>query len=389
MGTIFPTAVASLPNPVAALSQADVLALFDRLFPPDYLDAMRTGSGPGYEYLQAVAKVAARLNAAVRALGGGVFFMAAAGGAKATAAVEFYRAGFALGAGAVKAGTRCRTSRGGREFVLLSDVLFSGADAGPHAATLRALWPGEEYNVAGPRTDADGTAVPGEIDTVSFPVQDPPYWDPGVAVRQTADATGGTGSYLDALGRDRGLDRAGNESDDSYRARLVFLPDTVSPAAIERQVSLFLEALGWGHAIVEAGDAALGGVLGAAATPPAPAHLAQFCLSNPLNATGLWGRVLSEATFRAALFVVIDRLPAMEMFGAGLSDTAMTAAAHATAVGRRACWALSVPASYVATLAPALSGTDTRAPGVYRGLYELLQQVKAAGVYATIWINGD
>lgn len=80
-------AVIICPN----FSQQDILDLFDRLLPLDYLGPMKNDSGPGYEFLQAVAKMTERESIAVARVECGLLFLGAEGGAKATGTVEFYR----------------------------------------------------------------------------------------------------------------------------------------------------------------------------------------------------------------------------------------------------------------------------------------------------------
>lgn len=69
-----------------------------------------------------------------------------------------------------------------------------------------------------------------------------------------SDATGGRHGWLDAIGLERLLPRRVGETDDSYRARIVELPDVVSPAAILRLLQRVLVPAGIPYDHREAGD---------------------------------------------------------------------------------------------------------------------------------------
>ena len=56
----------------------------------------------------------------------------------------------------------------------------------------------------------------------------------GLCIANTGVATPGAIGVLDALGAERGIDRAPNEDDDSYRKRIAEIADVVSPNAIRR-----------------------------------------------------------------------------------------------------------------------------------------------------------
>lgn len=224
-----------MPSQLPALpqfSQQDFLDLFDRLLPDHYLVPLKD-TGPGYEYLQAVAAVAARISEAVQHIGTGNYILSATGGAKATATVEFYRPTFNAGAFTVDAGTVVGTSLGYR-FVTTAPVSFGATDYGPHQVQVEAEVASWEWNQSGPITTAAGAVVAGEIDRIEVPLTTPAFADPSVQVRQVTSATGGISPMLDALGIDRGVARQSGESDRSYRTRIYYLADTVTPGAIQR-----------------------------------------------------------------------------------------------------------------------------------------------------------
>ena len=377
----FPAALAVLPNPVETRVQADYLALFDRLFPAEYMQGMKAGAGPGYELYQGAGRLGERLNLALRRLAEGLFLLSAKGGAKATAAVEFLGTAGMPVAGAMKAGAIVATSRGGRRFVLTADVPFAAYDISPKAAVVQAIAPGEEYNVAGPGVDADGVAYDGEIDTITYPLQDPPYWNPTIIVRQTADATGGRSAMLDALGADRGMPRVAGEGDAAYRQRLVFLPDTVSPDAIVRQLARFFAPLGITATFLEMWQPQMRchfNVPGGASVAGA------FFWSDPRASAGFRNRLVSETTCRGAFAVIVPAFPSLAQHGFFYNDPALTQAARTNPNGSRAVAAWSVPASYAAGLAPAFNGADSGKIALRQALSDLLQKVKAGGVFAVV-----
>ena len=77
------------------------------------------------------------------------------------------------------------------------------------------------------------------------------FADLGLSVAQNASTTGGRHGWLDAIGQDRGILRQQNEPDNVYRARLVDLPDVVSPAAILRIAARVFTPLGLSYRLLE------------------------------------------------------------------------------------------------------------------------------------------
>ena len=231
-----PPGEASLCNP-RYLTQADLLALLERVQAPHYIDPIKA-QGPGYEMYQAFAKVFERASLAVGRLECDVFILTAGGGETSTATVTFTRPNAAAGVVVLKAGTIVVTSKGGHQYVLPQDLTLTGTSAGP--ALVRAIAQGFEYDQPGPKTTATGAVLEGEIDTIELPLQDPAYGDPTVVVAQTTDGVGGMPAMLDALGEDRGIRRQDGEADGPYRERIRALPDTVSPDAIKRLVTRLL-----------------------------------------------------------------------------------------------------------------------------------------------------
>lgn len=203
----FQPAVPYFP-PLPAKTQEELLALFDRLLPAYYLEPLKS-PGPGYEYLQSVAKMNARISEAVAHVGTGSFIGSATGGTYATATVEFYRDNSIFGAFTLKTGTVVGTADGFL-YQTVEDVTFGATDLGPHTATVQALARGWNWNKPGPVTLESGATVPGSIDRIVAPVvpSDTNNFDPTVKVRQiVGDAVGGSAAMLDGLGVDRGIYR--------------------------------------------------------------------------------------------------------------------------------------------------------------------------------------
>lgn len=230
-------------------SEADLLALLDRLFPEWYLAPLKD-PGPGYEWYQAMAAMCSRASLAIARTEAGLFVAYASGGARAEADVLFTRDTTASGAFTVRAGTIVRTSKTNRSFELVEDVAFGTGDLSA-SGRVRAVAPAYEYNVAGPVTTADGTVLPGEIDTVVIPILDPVLAETSLQVSQLDDATGGVTNTLDQLGLDRDLPRNAGEPDEVYKGRVRQLPDTVSPAALRRQLDAVFLPLGLTYQLIE------------------------------------------------------------------------------------------------------------------------------------------
>lgn len=390
-----------------AHDQAYYLALFDRVMAPDWLAGLKTRPGGGYELLAAAAAVGARQSTAVERLECGALVLFADAGARASVSLEFYRPTGAAGTVAVKAGTRVADAQG-REFAVDADATFVGAATGPVAATATAVAPGWAWNVPGPRTTAAGEALGGEVDRVTFFVQDPPYGDPTIAVRQAADATGGADPMLEGLGADRGLPRLAGEGADAYRLRVRTLPDTVSPAAVRRQVTTYLTPWGigtawslvelWSPAYQTCWDAPSPNAGTPSYQPVAPTSAlfdADLCaFDDPRPAYPPFrNRWLDEVEARGAFVVTVPSLAALDDCGGAYDDTASTPAAHQVAVGQytgvRATLAYDVPANFTAARAGGYDGFDLPRAAVYKGLWELLRDIRLAGVVHLVELQGN
>lgn len=235
-----------LPD-LPAMTQDEVLALFERLLPASYLEPLKV-PGPGYEYLQAVAAMVARVSQAIAHVGSGGYILSATGGSYATATVALSRTSTEYGALSVLAGTLVGTPDG-YLYATQADVPFGASDVGPYSVLVKAVTRGWMWNNEGPVIAASGDVIPGPIRRMVKPlVSGPNYFDPTLVVAQVTAATGGSAPMLDGLGLDRGMARQIGETDADYRRRLVLLPDTVTPAAMQRilkqLIGAFVDAAG-------------------------------------------------------------------------------------------------------------------------------------------------
>lgn len=203
--------------PLPAFVQADFLRLFDRLLPDHYLAPMKPTSdtspnqvlGPGYEYLQSVAMMMARVSEAVSHVGTGCYLGSATGGSRATSTVEFYRHSAIFGAVTLLRGTLVATSDG-YLYQTLQDAVFGASDLGPVSVPVEAAARGWTFNRPGQITSASGEVLPGSINRLVRPVVAQGVtgnFDPTLQVRQTSAATGGSAQMLDGIGLDRGIAR--------------------------------------------------------------------------------------------------------------------------------------------------------------------------------------
>lgn len=396
----FPAAVARL-KPLPIQTQQDFLDLFDRLLPNHYIEPLKT-PGPGYEYLQGVAEMMARVSEAISHVGTGNYILSATGGSYATATVEFYRGTFVYGAVTVRAGTRVRTAYG-YAYETIGDVVFGATDLGPHAVTVRAINKGWVWNLPGQFTRPNGEVVPGSIERISVPLMDPPYGDPTMQVRQTTDATGGANAMLDGLGHDRGILRQPGESDDQYRPRIVFIPETVTPDAVrnaaEYYLRPFLQPVGKDYSYFETWQpqyqTAYDFPVNVTLTDPfgAPYNSNVFVYDDPRppppGPPPVFHRYMDEIDYRGAIVIGVPRLPCVADYGLVYDDTAMNAAAFLTPLGKRAITAYDVTGTTSATvLQGAYDGGDQRMLAIYGGLGAVLEKTKAAGISIEILMEG-
>ena len=470
--------MADIPNPIDPFVQADILDLYERILPDHYLQPIRD-IGPGYELLQAFAKMFARVSSSVATLGADAQISTAQGGAKATGTVQLYRAAIlesgseisgqagisaSIVAGApggqmrvtgltgmsassvgrflvlantfqsanlggfaivtfnsqssvdvtnafavipdanngniswseetrvviVKKGTVVATSTGGKNFLTQGDVTFQPTDLGPFNVAVAAEAVGYEYNVTGQVTAADGTLLPGEIDTMLTLIEDPAMGDVLMLVKQITSTSGGIDASLDALGSDRGIERSTGEADDKYRIRVRALPDTISPNAFNRVITNILAAANnstfslletWDATYQTCWDGPSGTFAGSSYSPTL------FVYDDPRANYPFRNRWLDLNDFRGGVIVVVDNIQPLSDVGMIWDDTALNATALVSSItgGMRACCAYDVPSTLAfGYLQGGFDGFDLNKQSLYKGLYDTLQGTKAAGVSAVV-----
>ena len=183
MSTFLP-AVPYFPN-LPSYSQQDFLRLFDRLLPAYYLEPMKS-PGPGYEYLQAVAKMMERTSQSVAHMGDAIFIGTATGGRRAIATVEIYRDNSFFGEVVLLVGTLVGTSDG-YLYQTLDSVSFGATQTGAQKVQVEAIAKGYDWNKPGPVTAANGEVLAGSINRlVSAVVPEGGTFDPTLQVRQVS-----------------------------------------------------------------------------------------------------------------------------------------------------------------------------------------------------------
>lgn len=103
----------------------------------------------------------------------------------------------------------------------------------------------------------------------------------GFEVALTSPIAGGADAELDAIGDERRVFRQQNESDASYRSRIVTLPDVVSPGAVLRLASRILDPIGIPWRFIEAGDPEV--FTGFVWLPPLPGTIAYEAITIDWN----------------------------------------------------------------------------------------------------------
>jgi hypothetical protein len=315
-------------------TQDDFLALADSVLPAWYLDPLKMQSatdgsvfsGAGYELLQAFAKMFELASLAVGNMQVLATLAYSSGGNSASASVQFYRTDLSTGAFTLKAGTIVKTSATNRGYQLLVDVAFSGSDYFKPALVL-SLGQDQDYNVKGPVVTSDGTVLPGEIDTVTLPVMDPPFAEPNLFVRQVADATGGCPPVLDQLGADRGIPRVASESDANYKKRARALPDTVSPGALKRHLDAIFYPAGQHYDLIETWENRFNSCWNAPIGLPADpifGHLVELAY-NDSRTDRFIPRWMGEVDHRSALVLVVPTFPTFDDRGEAYNDPATSA----------------------------------------------------------------
>lgn len=339
---------------------------------------------------QGFAKIGERCSLAVSRSEDDGYILTAKGPKQATVAVTFYRSVATAGAGSVLAGTIVKCSGGGQAFRTLTDAVFGALDLEITVDAI-AIGYGYEWNIKGVYTAPNGDTAPGELDTVVLPLQDPPYWDPTIKARNDADADGlGRPGTLDALGDERGLPRQPNEADGNYAARIRLLPDTITPAAFRRQLTQFFLPYGIVWSAIETWDYHYQVTYDAPETDTTPLEdydAAVFTYDDPRVHVPIANRWLDHQDVEGAFIVELEELAAIREYGMAYDDpeTFIT-----TSAGARAISAYDLADVLPSDLfGGAYDAEDLGFNELIGGLVELLDNIKGAGIKATIHIAGD
>lgn len=370
------------------------LDLFDRIYPVDYIEALKS-PGPGYEVLQAYAQVFTRVSLAIARLDCGAHILSSYGPAVVIATLQLARdpsvaASLAFSV-TVKKGTVFLASKSGRRFTMQQDQTFAHGDAGPHDVLATAVEPAWEYNLQGTVVTPNGLVLPGEIDTIDTLITDPPFSDISFMVSQRDSTYGGQPGMLDALGHDRGIERNSGEADGPYKARVRRLPDTVSPGAIRRAVTAALAPFGATFDFIETFDPKYQTAYDVTSAMAGLIDTNLFVYDDPRPAYPPFrNRWLGEEDFRAAFIIVVPNLAAINDEGMAYDDTAENVhdLISPSTGGTRAMSAYDVDATMPVPQG-FYDGFDLAKQAVYKGLADLLDAIKAAGVNAIIELQGQ
>ncbi len=390
VAAIFPGGAARLLCDSPMFDQAFFLELIDSLLPEEYLRPLKLNANAGYEIFQALAAVAERLAQAAHENECGLVMSYAGNGVRATVPLYFERASAIAGAFVLRAGTLVSASRTNVVFELSEDVAFGALDVSKTGMAI-AIAPGYEYNVRGQRMTLGGELLPGEIDTIDVMLQDPPYADASITVRQVSDASGGYPNWLGGHGDNRGLAQGSSEAEDAFRSRLRQLPDTITPNALHRLVGSILDPLGIPWELIEQTSVAyvtcydapspnVGSPSYQAVMPENPLF-DTTCLvyDDPRDAHPFRGRYLN--TSLQGFFLLVDNSTAVGEYGFALDDPASILPdwLDPDTGFFRGTPALDLPDLTDLPLV-AYDGTDVAKSDALAGVYVALNEAKAFGV---------
>ena len=386
MDLTFPIAAPAAGSDSGAIAhdQAYYLTVAEKLVDPEYLAGMKLGAGAGYELFQSFAKTSERASLAVQRMEIGSLMSYAQGGARATGTVELYRETALHGAVVVKAGSV--VASGNRMFFLMDDCVFAVGDVGPHTVRISSLFQGYAYNLPGRVTLASGEIIDGDISTVRQLVEDPPYGDPTIKVRQLAPTLGGRDPALDMLGLERGIKRSNAETDDHYRLRMRSLPDNITPAAVKRLAKNYLSKYRAGFEFIETTDPSYCGSYDTPRTSPNV-----FVYDDPRPTTPFRNRWVDEIEQFHTFIVVAGKIQCIADVGGMYDDANLGAADVGSPLsgGRRCVTAFDHDRSDAGVIAShyltdCYDGRDYELDSVYAGLHKQLQDIKAGGISAIL-----
>lgn len=369
------------------------LSLFERLLPYDYLYPLET-TGPGYELFHAFSKIGERLSLAVKRLDDGLYVITAPPASFTEVEVLLSRPLSSTSVGFTElAGTIVETTFGGRKFELLEDVTFGALESGPKPVMARALFPSYQWNVLGRQETPDGEELAGEISKVVSPFQRFAFSEPFIRVSQLEFASGGVPGFLEQLGIDRGIARIIGEGVEEYRSRLQSLPDTVSPAAMKRNLDLIWKPLLLDYSFIETWDIAYQSCYDSPSTPISGSLLdpTTFVYDDPRPTTPFKNRWLDDIEFRGAFIVVLPRLGSFSQRAIAMDDAGVENFDFLTEFGKRAQPAFDIDSDLPASgiFLGAFDGYDAVANSYYTATFNSLQAVKPAGVAAILELQGN
>lgn len=384
----FPIGVPAGPESgFVAHDQDYFLRIASTVLDTDYYQGLKAGEG--YEVLQEQAAIASRISLAIQNTANGMLAGYARGGAFSEGTVEFYRTASTAGAVTVKAGSVV-TSAGGRYFLVLSDAVFGASDLGPKPAVVRAIFQDWQHSASGQIITPGGITIPGEIDTIRTLIEDPPFQDTTIQVRQITDVTGGRPPMLDLLARANGIQRRIGETDPQLSYRLRNLPDNLTPAAVNRNMRILLAPYGATWQFNESWDTRF-----------------QTAYDMPATATRTNVFVYDDPRPRYApsrdwyaddreqwgtFYVTVSKIQPILDYG-GLYDDVALDAAHLTSSrshGRRAISAYDIPGVLPSSSSFGLAydGRDTRQDALLNSIWQMLQSIRAAGIVAGLQQEG-
>jgi hypothetical protein len=329
--------------------------------------------------------VGERASTAVERFSCGTYVSWAQLGTRAQGIAEFYRLDASAGAVRVKAGSVVSTSRGNRKFVTLEDVVFTAADLGPHGARIEAVAPGWEYNVPGVVYTKGGEAIPGWIDTIAKLYEDPELQDTSIQVRQIVATEGGRGAMLEQLALDRGITPIPGEDAESLRIRIRKLPDTVSPLAIIRSAYEYLARFNIPFAFIEPFDTRFQTFFDAPEIGVVNGYESNLFVFDDTRDKIYRNRWLDEITMAGAFILLVPSIWCAYDQAITLDDPGTSPDTFASHEGSDA-WTRAWNCGDVPWDAPeeivqgAPDGWDSVVRSILGGLYELIDQIREAGV---------
>lgn len=366
----------------AARSKEQFLALAERMLPAEYVATLQAPNGHGWEAFAAMAAQAARVSLAVSRADDALYTSTAPAAAYATVPVQFHRQTTAAGAFTIKPGSIVSNGRGVR-FILEADVPVGANDIETNFVIVRAEAPGYEWNVRGVDVARDGTAIPGEVNTIERLETDPPFADPTLLVRNVDPGVGGAPPVLEQRGADRGIVRQPGEDAAIYRERVRSLPLVVTAPNLERVLKSLFAPYGIAVELVETFEPQVSGWFDATTTPGVEPT---FVYDDPRPTSPRFRNHWMDAiTARATFIVLIPRAEPVFDFGGCYDDPFggdLSEYRSPTTGGLRGVLAydLTNPNRVPEMLVAGYDGVDLGSMGLIAGAFESMERQKLGGV---------